>query len=488
MKRTALELVDEVNIRFHNLDISTRRKLTETVSYFLPYARHMPAYKLGRWDGKVNFCDVGGRSYLNLLDRLLPVVQNAGYEIDVIDNRIVHPEMSFEKVSEDSYSHITWPAGHVCEGEPIMLRDYQVEIVNHYLENAQGIQSISTGAGKTLVTAVLSHKVEPYGRTIVVVPSKDLVTQTERDYKNIGLDVGVFFGDRKEYYRQHTICTWQSLEALNKKSKNYDPEITLDDFVQDVVCVIIDEAHGAKADVLRKLMTSTFANVPLRWGMTGTIPSEEHEAIGLIASIGPLINTVEAKTLQDKGVLATLHVNVLQTQEPVMAFKSYAEERKWLVTNKARMQWLADHIIEQSKYGNILVLVDRKATGEMLQQMIPDSVYIHGAIKSKDRKEEYDDVRTSTNKVILATFGVAAVGIDVPRIFSLYLLEAGKSFIKVIQSIGRGIRKAKDKDFVDIFDITATTKYSKRHLTKRKPLFGGVFHTGKEVCLACKTE
>jgi superfamily II DNA or RNA helicase len=218
-------------------------------------------------------------------------------------------------------------------------------------------------------------------------------------------------------------------------------------------------------------MTSTFANVPLRWGMTGTIPSEEHEAIGLIASIGPLINTVEAKTLQDKGVLATLHVNVLQTQEPVMAFKSYAEERKWLVTNKARMQWLADHIIEQSKYGNILVLVDRKATGEMLQQMIPDSVYIHGAIKSKDRKEEYDDVRTSTNKVILATFGVAAVGIDVPRIFSLYLLEAGKSFIKVIQSIGRGIRKAKDKDFVDIFDITATTKYSKRHLTKRKQFY-----------------
>jgi superfamily II DNA or RNA helicase len=431
----------------------------------------MPAYKLGRWDGKVNFCDIGGRSYLNLLDKLLPVVQNAGYEIDIIDNRIVRPGMQFERVSEDSYSHLTWPKGHVCEGEKIMLRDYQVEIINHYLENAQGIQSISTGAGKTLVTAVLSHRVETYGRTIVIVPSKDLVTQTERDYRNLGLDVGVFFGDRKEYYKKHTICTWQSLEALNKKSKYYDPAVTIEDFIDDVVCVIVDEAHGAKADVLRKLMTSIFANVPLRWGMTGTIPDTEYEAIGLIAAIGPIINTVAAKTLQDKGVLAELHVNVLQTQEPVMAFKSYAEELKWLVTNQKRMQWLAKHIIDQSAHGNILVLVDRKATGEMLQQLIPGSVYIHGAIKSKDRKEEYDEVRTSNDKVIIATFGVAAVGIDVPRIFSLYLLEPGKSFIKVIQSIGRGIRKAKDKDFVDVFDVTSTTKYSKRHLTKRKKFY-----------------
>ena len=91
--------------------------------------------------------------------------------------------------------------------------------------------------------------------------------------------------------------------------------------------------------------------------------------------------------------------------------------------------------------------------------------------KANDRKEEYDDVATSTNKVIVATYGVAAVGINIPRIFNLILIEPGKSFVRVIQSIGRGIRKADDKDFVQIWDLTSTCKFAKRHLTKRKAFY-----------------
>lgn len=472
MKKTVLELVDEVNCRFHGLDIITRKKLVEELSYFLPYARHTPAFKLGRWDGKVRYCDVGARSYINLLDRLLPIVQDAHYDIELVDNRTT-TQFAFEKIVDDSYSHVVWPEGHICEGEPIILRDYQVKIINEYLQHPQGIQCISTGAGKTLVTAVLSHKIEPYGRSIVIVPSKQLVVQTEADYKNLGLDVGVFFGDRKEYNKTHTICTWQSLEALNKKSKNFDPEVSLDDFIEGVVCVIVDEAHGAKAEALKKLMTTTFRRVPLRWGMTGTIPEEEHEAIALYASIGPLIHIVTAKELQDKGVLANLHVHVLQLKDPIRVFKNYQQELSWLCTDKIRIEWMAEHIIEQAKTGNTLVLVQRKKTGVMLQKLITGSVFIHGNIKIKERKEEYDEVRTSAGKVIIATAGIAAIGIDVPRIFNLYLFEPGKSFVRVIQSIGRGIRKAKDKDYVNIFDMTSTCKYSKRHLTKRKKFYRG---------------
>jgi superfamily II DNA or RNA helicase len=470
MKTTVLELVDEVNCKFHNLDIITRKKLVEEVSYFLPYARHTPAFKLGRWDGKVRYCDIGARSYINLLDRLLPIVQEQGYDVDLVDNR--HPtQFSFEKVAADSYSEGMWPLGHVCAGEPIVLRDYQIEIINEFLANPQGVQCISTGAGKTLVTAILSHKVEKYGRSIVIVPSKQLVTQTEADYKNLGLDVGVFFGDRKEYFRQHTICTWQSLEALNKKSKDFDPDITLDDFIDNVQCIIVDEAHGAKADALKKLMPTTFSNVPLRWGMTGTIPEDEYEAIALYASIGPLLHSVTAKELQDKGVLSNLHVHVQQLKDPVRVFSNYQAELAWLSSDKVRIEWLAEHVIEQAKTGNTLVLVQRKKTGQMLQSLIPDSVYIDGSVKVKARQEEYDEVRTSAGKVIIATAGVAAVGIDVPRIFNLYLFEPGKSFVRVIQSIGRGIRMAKDKDYVNIFDITSNCKYSKRHLTKRKKFY-----------------
>jgi superfamily II DNA or RNA helicase len=98
----------------------------------------------------------------------------------------------------------------------------------------------------------------------------------------------------------------------------------------------------------------------------------------------------------------------------------------------------------------------------------PDVAFISGKVKTKDRKAEYDEVKTADNKIIVATYGVAAVGINIPRIFNLVLLEPGKSFTRVIQSIGRGIRKADDKDFVVVYDICASTKYSKKHLTERK--------------------
>ena len=94
-----------------------------------------------------------------------------------------------------------------------------------------------------------------------------------------------------------------------------------------------------------------------------------------------------------------------------------------------------------------------------------------GETKLKDRKDQYDEISDSDNKVLIATYGVASVGINIPRIFNLILIEPGKSFIRVIQSIGRGIRKAKDKDFVQIWDITSTCKFAKRHLTQRKKFY-----------------
>jgi len=117
------------------------------------------------------------------------------------------------------------------------------------------------------------------------------------------------------------------------------------------------------------------------------------------------------------------------------------------------------------------VLVNRIDSGKFIVNELPDSVFISGAVKTKDRKEEYDEIKTSDNKVIVATYGVAAVGINIPRIFNLVLLEPGKSFVRVIQSIGRGIRKADDKDHVMIWDITSTCKYAKRHLTARKKFY-----------------
>lgn len=838
--KTTLRIIDQVNVKFLDLDPHTRRKMVESLKFFLPHARHTPAFKLGRWDGTTSFAAVSGATYMNLLDRVLPIVMDAGYEIEIEDLR---PEIKFEfpVCHEGIVADRKWPKGHPAEGEPIMLRDYQVKAINAFLENNQALQEISTGAGKcqplhskvltpngwttmgeikvgdfvttpdgspsrvlgvfepgikdtyritfedgrtveccgdhiwrvsnvewknsrnpwrdlttnelialkakskrvigvplvtmekdsdtselpldpwllgfllgdgcfvhglgfssadsemvkrvseclhqdyivnhksnydyhinfktkelkdharskhfnngigevkdkreyfhfykqelnrlgllgklshekfipeeylsgsraqrlailqglidsdgyvekkgiasftstseqlakdvmylvrslggvskiitrpegfykngrgelrpakasytvtiryrntselmtlprkkeraanyqnhkldvlaitsiepigkqevrciyidnpdhlyitddfvvthnTLLTATMSLMCEPYGRTIVIVPSKSLVVQTEEDYKNLGLDTGVFFGERKEWGKTHTICTWQSLSALMKKGAGdmFDEGPTLADFLDGVVAVIVDEVHSAKGNDLKTMLTGPLAHIPIRWGVTGTIPKDEVDQLSILIGLGPVVGKVTASELQEKGVLAQCHVNIVQLVDDHVEFKSYAEEKDYLTSDTTRLEWMADLTKKLAEEGNTLVLIDRIETGHQLQALIPDSVFINGGVKNSKRKEEYDDVQSANNKVIIATYGVAAVGINIPRIFNLVLIEPGKSFVRVIQSIGRGIRKAKDKDYVDIWDVTSTLKFSARHLTKRTAFY-----------------
>jgi len=475
-----LIIKDEVNVKVEGVDVGVRKKLVDRFKYEIPGARYQPAVRLGRWDGKVSYFNLGGSSYINLLPDIIPILYEAGYDVEVEDQRDYSFDIAFDEFREDTFAHRVWPVGHPAVGQPIMFRDYQVEIINNFLQNPQSIQEIATGAGKTIMTAALSLSAEKYGRSIVIVPNKSLVTQTEADYINLGLDVGVYFGDRKDWNKTHTICTWQSLNILLKATQAGEVDFTIADFVEDVALVMVDEVHMAKADALKTLLTTVFARVPLRWGLTGTIPKEEYAAVSIFCSLGNVVGKLSASELQEAGHLAQCHVNIVQMKDHV-EYSDYQSELKYLTTNTSRMAYLAKLVDRIKEGGNTLVLVDRIESGKLLQIELsslfsllkdkPDVVFVSGSTKAKDRKEEYDEIATATNKIIIATYGVAAVGINIPRIFNLVLLEPGKSFVRVIQSIGRGIRKAEDKDFVQIWDITSTCKFAKRHLTTRKKFY-----------------
>jgi|TARA_R110000868_G_scaffold26498_5_gene101947 superfamily II DNA or RNA helicase len=470
MTTAILHIKDEVNCKIEGLDLTTRKNLVNKFKFEIPYARYLPAVRLGRWDGKISFFQLGGSTFVNLLPEIIPELESAGYDLELNDLREYNTNFDFSEVTEDSYADTKWPKGHPAEGEPIVLRDYQVETINNFLRNPQCLQEIATGAGKTLMTAVLSSKCEQYGRTVVIVPNKSLVTQTEEDYVNMGMDVGVFYGDRKEYAKTHTICTWQSLNSLLKRTKNQEADIGIGEFLEGVVCVMVDEVHQAKADALKTLLTGVMSHIPIRWGLTGTVPKEDFEFMSIRCSLGDVINRISASELQDKGVLANCNVNILQLVEHT-EYSNYQSEQKYLLDNTERLDYIASVIENIRLSGNTLILVDRISAGTRLSEKIKDAVFVQGATKSADRKEQYDEVATTTDKVIVATYGVASVGINIPRVFNLVLIEPGKSFVRVIQSIGRGIRKAQDKDFVQIWDVTSTCKFSKRHLTKRKQFY-----------------
>ena len=471
MRTATIIIRDEVNIKIEGLELDARRALVNAFKYDVPGARYQPAVRLGRWDGKVSFFQLGGSSYINLLPEILEHLENLNYDVELEDLRNYSTRFEFEPITEDTFADKVWPRGHPREGEPIILRDYQPEILNKFLENQQSVQEVATGAGKTIMTAALSRSVEPYGRSVVIVPNKSLVTQTEADYINLGLDVGVYFGDRKEYNRTHTICTWQSLNNMMKKSKTGEAEVDIGDFIAGVVCVMVDEVHMAKADALKTLLTTVFAHVPIRWGLTGTIPKEDHAKISILCSLGPVVGKLTASDLQEAGHLANCHVNIVQLIDHV-EYREYQQELKYLLETTGRLTYMRNLILRVNDTGNTLVLVDRVATGKLLVEYLGDkAVFVSGATKGTTRQAEYDEVATSTGKIIVATYGVAAVGINIPRIFNLVLVEPGKSFVRVIQSIGRGIRKADDKDHVEIWDITSTCKFAKRHLTQRKKFY-----------------
>ena len=466
-----LIIKDEVNVKLEGLDVGVRKKLVDKFKYEVPGARYQPSVRLGRWDGKVSFFQLGGSTYINLLPEILPILENLNYDVELEDLREYSTQFEFDPITEDTFADKVWPKGHPKEGEPIYLRDYQPEILNRFLQNRQSVQEVATGAGKTIMTAALSKSVEKYGRSIVIVPNRSLVTQTEADYINLGLDVGVYFGERKEYNKTHTICTWQSLNNMMKSTKSGEAEVEIGDFIAGVVCVMVDEVHMAKADALKTLLTTVFAHVPIRWGLTGTIPKEEHAKISIYCSLGPVVGKLSASDLQEAGHLANCHVNIVQLIDHV-EYKEYQQELKYLLETTGRLTYMRNLILKVNETGNTLVLVDRVATGKLLVEYLGDeAVFVSGATKGTKRQEEYDAVATATGKIIVATYGVAAVGINIPRIFNLVLVEPGKSFVRVIQSIGRGIRKAEDKDHVEIWDITSTCKFAKRHLTARKKFY-----------------
>jgi superfamily II DNA or RNA helicase len=471
MRTSKLIIRDEVNVKIEGLELDVRRALVNKFKYDVPYARYLPAVRLGRWDGKVSFFALGGSTYVNLLPEIIPILEEYNYDVELDDQREYRTTFDFVPVKEDTFAGYSWPQSHPDAGNAILLRDYQVEIINDFLANPQCIQEVATGAGKTIMTAALSHAVTPYGRSIIIVPNKSLVTQTERDYINMGLDTGVFFGDRKEFGRMHTICTWQSLNVLLKNTKNDTADITIGEFLEGVVCVIVDEVHMAKADALKTLLTGVMSQVPIRWGLTGTVPKEDFEFQAIHVSLGPVVSRLQAAELQDRGVLAQCHVNIVQLVDHV-EYNNYQSELKYLLEESGRLDTMASVIARVNETGNTLVLVDRIAAGEELVRRLGDrAVFVSGATKGTERQDHYDEVAEATDKIIVATYGVAAVGINIPRIFNLVLVEPGKSFVRVIQSIGRGIRKAEDKDHVEIWDITSTCRFAKRHLAKRKQFY-----------------
>jgi superfamily II DNA or RNA helicase len=437
-----------------------------------------PRYTMGQWDGKLRYFSMAGKTYTFLLDDLLPRIVGLGYRVDIEDLRPSN-QVTPQPIDEDVFSHIM----HIDTGKPIKLRDYQVDGVNALLDNGYGILIAGTGSGKTLCTAALSYAYNNCGlSTLVIVPNRDLISQTKADYVNCKLDVGEYSGTVKTLEHQNVITTWQAL-------KN-NPKI-----IQQFQVVIVDECHGAKGAQLQKILTDHSARILYRFGVTGTLPKDPADLMSVHIALGPVRYTISAAELIDRDVLAKLHIDIFQIEENLQAeyttfcnesnigkpptyiqfkdgyFPDYSSEKSHLQHNYDRIEWIAN-LIEVKRdmvKGNVLCLVDNITLGRKLAELVPGSYFVNGQDMKKPEKRKivYDMFKDRDDLVVFATSAIASTGLSINRIFNLVLVDVGKSFVKIVQSIGRGLRKSEDKDNVTVSDVCSDLKYSKKHLAQR---------------------
>jgi superfamily II DNA or RNA helicase len=234
--------------------------------------------------------------------------------------------------------------------------------------------------------------------------------------------------------------------------------------------IVAHNCHQSKSTEIQKVITETFKNVPIKWGLTGTIPKEKSEYYCLLTSLGDKAVSVKSHELQEKGFMASCNINCIRLMDDAV-FMDYEDEVNYLSTDDKRLSYIATLIKNIADSGNTLVLLNRIVTGEILERKLnnlgADVVFLQGSVSIKKRKEEYKEVNTVNNKCILATAQIAATGINIPRLFNLVILDFGKSFTRSIQSIGRVLRLAKDKTSANVFDISSILKYSRRHFNER---------------------
>ena len=450
MATVKISIQDEVYCTVTGLSNADNLTLYEKFGILTEGSFFHPAVKLGRWDGKIRFFERTGRTYVRILEEIVPYLVGWGYEIELVDKRVPvkHPEPS---AHEDMFAHAK--VGY--RGKALKVRQYQVDAINELVKAGSGFVIAGTGAGKSLMTAGLC---EVYGqsgyRTITIVPSSDLVSQTADAFRMCGMDVGEYSGDKKEVNCTHVIATWQSLQNSPQVMRLFQ-------------VVVIDEAHGAKADVIKSLISDHGNHIAFRFGVTGTFPKPEIDKYNLLCTIGSILKTITSKWLIENGFLAQVEIEILQTQEDA-DLPDYSAEKSYLSRAEDRLHHLAKVVQQNMRlYGNTLVLVNSIQFGRKLQKLIPNSVFLSGESDKDLRKENYDEFEDRDDVIVIATSGIASTGISIDRIFCLFLIDAGKSFIKAIQSIGRGLRKAEDKNKVFVVDVSSSLKYSKKHCKER---------------------
>lgn len=461
METIELSLKDHSMIRV-NCSSACAAELSEKFSFFVPGYKFMQPYKRKVWDGKIRlFNRMNGEINAGLFEKIKVFAGQHGYGI-----RLKRSEYGLPN-EKNEVSHLNMLKWIATVGAPFLPRDYQYDAITHAIEHKRCLLLSPTGSGKSFIIYLVLrwYMAASSEKILIVVPTTGLVEQMYKDFKDYGFDSEnnchkIYSGKDKETDKQIIISTWQSINKL--------PNVWFEKFG----CVFGDECHGFKAKSLSSIMNKAI-NAEYRFGTTGTLDGTQTNEMVLEGLFGPVERVTTTKELQDEETLAKLNIKVLlldYEEETRKSFenKTYQEEIDFIVSHEGRNRLISNLACDLK--GNTLVLfnlVDKH--GKVLQELIKNKIdknrrlfYVSGETKTSDRETIRGIVEKQTNSIVLASLGTFSTGINIRNIHNIIFASPSKSQIRVLQSIGRGLRMSDDGRTTVLYDIADDLHYKTR--------------------------
>jgi|TARA_R110002073_G_scaffold1678_7_gene11819 superfamily II DNA or RNA helicase len=454
---------DDVHLKV-DCDASTAQELSDFFTFDVPGAKFMPAVRNRVWDGKIRlFNSVTRTVYAGLAEYIEEFCKARNYQCEV------DPKLSaLVPVSDKDIDDLASSIGLTLEP-----RDYQKEAISYSMAKKRCLLLSPTASGKSLIIYMLCRNYPM--KKLLIVPTTGLVHQMASDFKEYGYNDYVHkitAGADKTTDAEITVTTWQSIYKMPRK------------WFKQYKVVIGDEAHLFKAKSLVSIMSKLEA-CPYRYGFTGTLDGSQTHRLVLEGLFGPVHQVTTTSELMKQQVLASLKINICilghsESNKKTMARAKYRDEINYLVDNKPRNEFLVqmcDHI-----KGNTLMLftfVD--SHGKVLYNMAKDQdrkvFFVHGGVKGETRDQIRSIVEKEDNALIIASYGTFSTGVNIRRISNIVFAAPSKSKIRVLQSIGRGLRKVEDKDTVRLFDVVDDLRHKNwinftlKHYTERLKIY-----------------
>lgn len=466
---------DDIKIRKVDevfLEVTCNRGIAyEIREYFSFYAHNykfMPLYKNRMWDGKI-YLFKDGLLYLGLLGNLYQFAQERGYSINHLESSKV--TLGNQEIEE-----------FITElNLPFTPRDYQVDSLRRAIEDRRILILSSTGSGKSLSLYMITRYLQrSQKKGLLIVPTVSLVEQMNKDFKNYGWDVEgnchkIYSGEDKKTSKYLSISTWQSLFKMPKS------------FFQDFDFVIVDECHQAKAKSITGILEKC-SNAKYRVGATGTLDGVEVNKMVLEGLLGGTYKATSTADLMEKGSISKLKINCLVLKYPdnvsrLIRGADYQREIDWLVGNEERNRFIVN-LASRLKNNTLILFQFIEKHGDILFRLLEELTgrqvfYVHGGVSVEDREMVRDIAERNSNVIILASYGCFSTGISVNNIDNIIFALSGKSRVRNLQSIGRGLRLNEGKEFATLYDLSDDLRGSKskkanhslKHLEERLKIY-----------------